>query len=250
MCSSDLSATPSGEVVNGGTVTESGATVTVNDASSPINGAQIKIAADTLVEPEQFTLSYEDKLPGALNADALALGAKALSKVIVLTRTGSVDFGRPVEITVPFDKTQLPADGVPIVVYWDVSTSSYSPIAVTAVDRDKGTITFVTAHASQFVVLILDKLFGSASPDHNLFTTDMGFRPSVDGFFVHNFGSYDAPGGNCFGMAAYSAWYEHAKKTSRGAGLMSLYLQGDAAKEEDDQVARELIALEIGRAHV
>jgi hypothetical protein len=220
-----------------------GGVIEVKSAQSPIKGAKVVIEAESLADDaETISLSYENELPGGLNAEAIALGAKQISKVLVLGRTGSVDFAKAASVTLPFDKSALSADAVPIVVYWDTTTNSYSPVTIRSIDRAKGTVTFMTAHASKYVVIVLDKLFGSTPMDHSAISINVGFDPKVDGFFVHNFGSYDSPGGNCFGMAAYSAWYQASKKVLKGTGLVSLYKEGDSKKEEDDQIARELIA--------
>jgi hypothetical protein len=211
-------------------------------SSSPIKGAKIVIEPESMADAtETISLGYEDALPTELNAESLALGAKQISKVLVIDRTGSVDFAKAVSVTIPFDKAALSSDAIPIVVYWDTTINAYSPVTIRAIDRDKGTITFMTAHASKYVAVVLSKLFGQSPVDTNSVSIDVGFNPKVDGFFAHNFGSYDAPGGNSFGMAAYSAWYHKSKKSLKGVGLASLYKEGDERREEDDQIARELI---------
>ncbi len=217
--------------------------VEIKDTTSPIFGAKAVIAADTLADgTETFNLGYEDALPGAFNANALAHGARAISKVLVLTRTGKTDFGHAVAVTVPYDKSALPGTAFPIVVYWDEAAKAYSPVAIRSIDRSAGTVTFMTSHASKFLVMILDKIFGVTAPDPKLLAANVGFDPAVDSFFVHNFGSFDAPGGNCFGMAAYSGWYFNAKKPSTKTALRSMYKEANPNQEEDDQIARELIA--------
>jgi hypothetical protein len=223
-------------------VSKSGGTVTVTDEKSPIYGAKIEIADETIVQDETIHISYDDALPAPLNDQALSLGAKQVSKVLILERSGTTDFAKAVNVTIPYDRTLLPDDAVPVIVYWDPISKSYSPVSIHKIDREKGTITFFTAHASKYVVLTLDYLTGATEPDLSQFTYDVGFDPTVDSFFVHNFGSYDSPGGNCFGMAAYAGWYQHTKKSMKNQGLRSLYLEGDQNKEEDDQNARELIA--------
>ncbi|TDM05409.1 MAG: hypothetical protein C4K60_11520 [Ideonella sp. MAG2] len=167
----------------------------VKSASSPILGAKVEVSADSLDGAERLGISYEEGLPGPLNADALALGGRAISKTLVLTRTGSADFGQAVAVTLPYDKAALPADGVPIVVHWDDASKRYSPVTIRKIDRAAGTITFMTAHFSKYVAIILDKLAGATPPPATSFSTDTGFDPSVDGFFDRNFGSYDSPGG-------------------------------------------------------
>ena len=218
-----------------------GGTVSITSPTSPIAGAKAEIDTDSLDGAERLVIGYEDALPQPLNAEALALGGKQISKVLVLTRDGKADFGKAVKVTLPYDKAALAADAVPIVVVWDESAQSYSPVTVRSVDRTAGTVSFMTAHFSKYVVLVLDKLFGTTPPAAATLTKDTGFRPDVDGFFDRNFGSYDSPGGNCFGMAGFSAWYHANKKTTKGAGLFSLYREGNATLEEDDQTVRELI---------
>lgn len=219
-----------------------GGTVSVDDTGSPIRGAKVEVPADALAsDNETITITYEDQLPAPLNPEALAMGAKQISKVLVLKRTGGRDFGQAVRVTLPFNKAELASDAVPIVVTWDEAAGRYSPVTVRSVDRANGTLTFMTAHFSKYVVIVLDKLFGTTPPDPIGLSTDAGFQPGADGFYVHNFGSYDSPGGNCFGMAGYAAWFQSYKKSTKGAGLYSLYREGDAVREEDDQSVRELI---------
>lgn len=233
--------TPVGTGIDGqADVAASGGTVAITDANSPIRGAKVVMGAATLDGAERIQISHEDALPAPFNAQALALGAKAISKTVVLTRSGTSDFGQAVAVTVPYDKAALSADAVPIVVHWDTAAQSYTPVTIRKVDRTAGTVTFMTAHFSKYVVMVLDRLFDTVPPTAAL-GTSTGFSPAVDGFFMRNFGSYNTPGGNCFGMAGYAAWYYASKKASRGAGLYSLYRQGDSQMEEDDQVARELV---------
>lgn len=222
-------------------VADTGGTVSIQSATSPIAGAKVVFDTESLDGAERVAISFEEALPQALNAESLALGGKQISKVLVLTRTGKADFGKAARVTIPFDKTALAADAVPIVVVWDETAKAYSPVTIRSIDRTGGTVTFMTAHFSKYVVIVLDKLFGTTPPATTTLTTDTGFRAATDGFFNRNFGSYDAPGGNCFGMAGYSAWYHFSKKASKGAGLFTLYKEGDAVLEEDDQTARELI---------
>ena len=234
--------TPVGASLPDGTadLAASGGTITIQSTSSPIYGAKVEFDSDSLDGAERISISYEDALPKALNAESLALGGKAISKVLVLSRNGKADFGKAARVTIPFDKAALSANAVPIVVHWNESTQTYSPVTIRSIDRTAGTLTFMTAHFSKYVVIVLDKLFDATPPAATSLATDTGFRPAVDSFFDRNFGSYDSPGGNCFGMAGYSAWFYSAKKTTKGAGLYSLYREGTVI-EEDDQNVRELI---------
>ena len=234
---------------------DKGGTQAVTDASSPIFGAQIVVQPNSVPVSDNITFSYQDALPAPLDADVSTLGTVAqLSKVLILNRQATADFGQSADVTVPYDKSQLPADQTPIVVYWDESSQSYSPIAIKSIDRTAGTIVFTTAHASKYVVFWINFGGSPSSLDPSKLSVSLSFDPAVDSFFVHNFGSYNAPGGNSFGMAAYASWYYRAKKSFKGAGLRSLYKEGNPQLEEDDQTARELIlrAYQAGnqKAHI
>jgi hypothetical protein len=99
---------------------------------------------------QKITLTYEDNLPAPLPDEAVKAGAKQVSKVFVLNRDDSTDFGKSIAITVPFSVKDVPADQVPVVIYWDDTLKTYSPVAVRSIDRDKGMLTFITAHASKY----------------------------------------------------------------------------------------------------
>lgn len=238
-------------------VVETGGTVaafTVEAAAgSPIAGAKVEVPADAVAQADNITIGYEDALPTPVNADVTAAGFEQLSKTLVITRSGQADFGKTVDVTIPYDKTKLPAGETPIVVYFDEDTQSYSPIAIRSIDRTNGKIVFLTAHASKYAVIWI-KVGGGGTLDPAKLTTSVNFDPLEDSFFVHNFGSYEEPGSNSFGMAGYAAWYHKAKKSLKGAGLRTLYKEGNLVLEEDDQIARELIlrAYQAGdqKAHI
>ena len=42
-------------------------------------------------------------------------------------------------------------------------------------------------------------------------------------------------------MAAFSAWYQNAKKIPSATGLSALWKEGNLNQEEDDQIAREVV---------
>ncbi len=222
-------------------------------AGSPIAGARVEVPADAVAQADNITIGYEEALPAPVNADVAAAGFEQLSKTLVIQRTGQADFGKTVDVTIPYDKARLPDGETPIVVYFDEDTQSYSPIAIRSIDRASGKIVFLTAHASKYAVIWI-KVGGGGTLDPAKLTTSVSFDPAEDGFFVHNFGSYEEPGGNSFGMAGYASWYHKARKSLKGAGLSTLYKEGNLALEEDDQVARELIlrAYQAGdqKAHI
>ena len=223
-------------------VAETGGTIEVTDTASPIFGAKMEIPDQALIDAEAISLESHDDLPASFPLELLENNPVVLSKVIEIKRSGSNDFGRRAEVTIPFDQSLLPAHAFPVVVYWDEVTESYSPIEIKSLDRDNGTITFNTAHASKYVALFIDYLFESDSVDVSKLSVDVGFVPAEDSMFIPNFGNFKTPGGNCFGFAAYSAWYYHAKRSKGMPKLFDKYREGDAADPRDDQIARELIS--------
>ncbi|MFY9513508.1 MAG: hypothetical protein WAQ05_21290 [Rubrivivax sp.] len=239
------------DTASGGTV---GAFTVTAPAGSAIAGAKVEVPADAVTSADNITISSEDALPLAVNSDVSTAGFEQISKTIVIQRTNSADFGKPVDVTVPFDTTKLPASVTPIVAYLDEDTGAYSPIALKSINRAAGTLVFTTAHASKYAVIWIKVGGNGTNLDPSQLTTSVNFDPAVDSFFVHNFGSYEVPGGNSFGMAAYASWYHFAKKQAKGAGLRTLYKEGNPVLEEDDQVARELIlrAYQAGdqKAHI
>ncbi len=218
-----------------------GGTVSVSDTSSPIYGAKVVIKPNTLgADSETIRISHEDAPPGEFNTQAQEFGATQASKTLVLQRDTQIDLELPAEVTLPYDKNVVGTNDVPLVMYWDENTGEYSAVALSALDRDTGTVTFRTAHFSKYIVIVLRNVadsLGLSQPP-----ADTGFRPNADDFFVRNFGAYDSPGGSCLGMANYSTWYFDYQKSIKGVGLQALYKEGVPSAEEDDQNVRELIS--------
>jgi hypothetical protein len=219
-----------------------GGSITVDDTNSPIFGTRVVFKPDTLdSDIETIKIDYENNLPAELPARALEFDPAQASKTLVLTRSGTHDLRQPAEVTLPYDTSLVGVNDVPLVMHWDEESGRYSAVALSAINREAGTVTFRTAHFSKYVVIVLRRVQGSLQNSQQP-PVDTGFRADVDGFFVHNFGAYDSPGGSCLGMANYSAWYFDNKKPTKGVGLQTLYKQGEPAAEEDDQDVRELIS--------
>ncbi|MEK7538488.1 MAG: hypothetical protein AAB552_01465 [Patescibacteria group bacterium] len=246
-------------------ISGAGGTITVTDPASPFAGATVTIPPGAIGEGfnVQISITHEDALPGPFLADAVAQGMVAVSKTMVLSKNVAGTFDQPLEITVPYAATQIDAEDVPSVLYWDEKIQSYTALAVTNFDPLAGTVTFVTIHFENMKVVVVSmkglgkKLRASfpapqsavvfAHEELSALSVDTGFRPQADGFYRINISSYSAPGGNCLGMASFSDWfYEQAKvPQNSGIGLFSSYREGNLASQDDDIVAEELIV----RAH-
>lgn len=208
-------------------------TITVDDPKSPIFGTRIVIPKEASIDPVTVAVGYEDKLPAPLNKQALKYGGKLVSKVIIphVNKPGRANFEDLVEITIPYDK-RLAGDISPIVVYWDETHKMYRPVAVTKVDKEKGTITFVTSHFSRFMAIIVN-LLGIDMP-----AVDTKFRVGTDSILHINFGSYEF-GGHCAAFASLSSHYFSLAKPKK---LFDFAQDGDKGQPLDDELVRSALS--------
>ena len=137
-------------------MTEKGGTVEITDTTSPIFGAKITLDSKALVEAENITLSYEDEIPAPIELGGTGLPGGVLNKTLVIERTGEVDFITRAHVTMPYD-AELVSDGLfPIVISWDEVLETYSPIEVVEINSEEGYLTFVTSHASKYIICYVD----------------------------------------------------------------------------------------------
>lgn len=234
-----------GRVEATGIVSSNGGLITVTDQSSPLFGAKVTVPPGAIASNQQYTitLSYADAPPGAPPN-----GATVSSKVLILGKDDPRNFRQPVLVTLPYDKASIDPADLPAVFYWNPNTNSYRAAGIVSIDRSAGTLTFRTVHFSSFLALTVPGLAQLAFYSVDL---DTGFRPQNDGFFEHNFGSYDRPGGSCYAMALFAPWYYKMRKASDGPLYTSRLLrQGDYNSELDDTLFRELISrtyVEVGQ---
>jgi len=171
--------TPTAPAVVSGTVDVNGGLIEVTDPSSPIFGTKVEVPENAVDQNESIiiTISYQDSLPKPLNA----ANAKQVSKVIVLSKSDSKNFLKPVAVTIPYADDELNAGDVPAVFYFDTFYDAYVSAGVEEIDTAAEFITFKTVHFSQFVAI------GIAGLASALVGTDTGFLPGQDGFFHPNF---------------------------------------------------------------
>lgn len=244
-CSGGSAGTSGTNPGSNGSITASGGTVSVVDPNSPIVGSSVTVPSGAVgVGAVRVSIGFQDALPGPLRREALNAGALVLSKTIILEKDQEGTFFEPVQVTVPYDSSKLGDRDVPTVLYWNEVSGSYDPVTVLSFDRLGGKVTFQTVHFSSYIVVGIRNLIQKVLGD--LQEEDVGFRPSADGFFIRNFGSYSSPEGNCLGMAAFSDWFFESNQNN-GVGLFTYQLlrEGDVASPEDDLKAREIVV----RAH-
>lgn len=150
---------PSSPVVETQMNFATGGTLAVLDKASPIHGAKVVIAPNTLGAPvETISIAYEEFPPGPLNAGAVAAGFVNASKTVILSRTSSRTLALAAEITIPYDKTVVSRRQIPHCALWDDfnGNGNYSALSILSLDREAGTVTCQSAHFSKsikFVVL-------------------------------------------------------------------------------------------------
>ena len=193
-----------------GNLRQDGAEIFVaGQTSDSLSAMQVKVV-NINNHPDKQKL--QDAVPAGVNLSNVG-------DIIVLEQTNSSgqtqDFAKPVEVTVAVDFTQLDADDTPVVLYFDENTDSYSPVAIKSMDRDAGTITFITAHTSTYrIALIKNYLKG----------IDSGFDPSQDSFLVPDLFTFGGNlGGNSYGISAYVAWWYKQITSGTGDSLSDLF---------------------------
>jgi hypothetical protein len=225
------------EIVESGsaTVGVSGGELTVEDAENPLHGLRILVDEGLVEADEQITVGYREvtdlNLPENLNL---------LSDVIVLEKANpELLFSHPVAVQVPYDKTK--AQGNLLVAVYEYHPEDQSIEETTLIDHDaeNGTVTFLTTHFSEYVVVELlstvEEMVSNAA--------DTGFEAARDGWFITNWGGYITDSGNCLGMSAMSKYAFSSNLSGDAAGTFyQRYRQGDVDDELDDVIAQELAA--------
>jgi hypothetical protein len=220
-----------------GTIGPAGGDIAVTNPGSPIYGTRVAVPPGA-IEPAdaQISLTFSDSLPASFPIDV-----RQVSAVFSLETSATYNFQLPLRVTIPLNRV-IAADEVPAVFFWSETQQKYRPVTVEAIDREARTVTFRTAHFSSFVAIVLP---GAAALMSQV-NLDTGFRPAVDGFQHPNFGTYQSPGGNCYALALYSAWYYADKKDVDGEQLYGQYDEGVRGQWQDNADEREL----IGRTYV
>jgi uncharacterized protein YfaP (DUF2135 family) len=188
----------------GGTSFVSGNTTQVGSQNIGASGGTMTLAAPgTALDGAKITfptgaLSANASVKVSLNRGTVTPVAGTFSGAAVdLNITGaSTTFSQPVSITL---RNTGPANTVPVPYFVD-SGGKLRPGQLIAVDRQAGTFTFQTFHASLYTWL-----FGSTAAPIDPVST--AFTPANDGFQVVNYGSTVRREGECFGMTAFALWY-------------------------------------------
>jgi uncharacterized protein YfaP (DUF2135 family) len=236
-----------------------GGTISVTDPSSPLFGLEIVVPPGATGETITFEISFAD----ITGESGLPAGATSSSKMIRITTNGSAEwnqyrmFALPVRVTLPYT---APGSGEESVRFYVVnSDGSLDPAGLEGQDTATHRLTFFTStfgDASEPTQLGLIRPRAVAQTTFGLYVAiglvadvistlagdlnvDSGFLPSVNGWYVPNYGSYykASRGGSCFGFVG-SAKYYYQKRFS--PGLYASYHDPDDTRTwVDDAIAIE-----------
>lgn len=186
-------------VLTNQTIPNTGGTITISGSNTAINGARIVFPAGAVSASTPVRVSYN---PGGLTPNVGTYSGAS----VVIDVTGNDNFTQPVSITVPYNGG---SNSVPVPYYVEPG-GGLRPVQITAIDRQAGTFTFETFHASTFTWL-----YNLLNPTTAVAGT--AFTPANDGFQITNFGSTVNREGECFGMTSWGLWWLAKQKASLGS---------------------------------
>ena len=226
--------------VSSKSINYNGGSVGVTDTSNPLYGLNIEIPNGAASETIDFSISYAD----VTEISGLPEEASIASWLINIETDGSTTwdkyktFDKPCIVTLPYNPNIVTNEESVRFYYYDDEDKRLDSTGFLSQDKMDNTITFYSGTFSSFVAIELSlsahELLGGN------YTVDSGFRPTIDGWFIANWGSYLSSGGNCLGMTSYAKWYYAHKKIDTGIGLYEKYLEGDVNEWRDDATAIQL----------
>jgi len=207
--------------------------------SGALDGLRIEVPSGATEDSVDFDVTSEevDDLPGLPEEGSIA------SRLITINTDGSDGwntfrmFDNALTVTLPYDDDLVDDEEAVRFYVYDPARDHFEPTGFISQDYDRNTITFQASTFSQFVAIevAMSLLEGAGSS----LSVDTGFRPSEDGWYIPNYGSYLESGGLCLGMVSYAKWYYTYQKGS-GDGLYDKYREGDLNQWRDDETAIEL----------
>ena len=173
-------------------------------SNGPLSGVSLTVPVGALTSNRHLTVSHR-------SATLTPRSGTFSGHVIDIQTDGSRSFSEPVQLTVPYVPN---GQTIPVPYYIDTNGHLLA-CQVIGIDRQAGTLTFESWHASPFTWLMAQ--LGGAEEAHT------SYLAPADGFQVNN-AAYSTPynrSGNCFGMCAFELWYF----TEKGGGLYPKYME-------------------------
>ena len=191
-----------------GSVSPGGATISVNQANSALNGLQLTVPANSYTNTRQFKISFAPVVSQTFGSNFVPI-----SPLITVDNGGGYS-NEIVTLQIPI---QIPAGNFAMAFYYDDKTGTLEGIPTIA--ETDSSLTIATRHFSKIVVSSIAESALSSDVEINT-----GFEPGVDDWQFTNYGSYIAPGGHCAGQSITALWYYTQMKA---AGEPSLYNRYD-----------------------
>ena len=211
-------------------VPSTGGILSVNEASSPINGFELIVPFGAFEEQTSFEIITQ-----TIDSHDFGEEFNPITPLITIDN-GHVFADQPMTVTVPIE---LNDDEFAMGFYYDPNTNDLEGIPLKNVTSTE--ITLFTNHFSSIVIskISIDELLKLTSATDRY--VDTGFVPGVDDWQFTNYGSYLAQGGHCAGQVLTMSWYYHTQKIENGEpALFNLFDNvGYEATEdfmEDDQL--------------
>ncbi|OPY33091.1 MAG: hypothetical protein A4E32_00764 [Methanomassiliicoccales archaeon PtaU1.Bin124] len=224
--------------VSTGSVSSNGGQIT-----GSLSGLKIEVPTGSVSDTVQFQVSTATVTESQV--EGLPTGASIASKMIKIDTIGTTEwnsfkmFDNVLTVTLPYEQSMVQNEERAIRFYqYDEAVHTLEPTGYAGQDVNANTLTFHVSTFSKFVAIEMAMSFFEGL--NSSFAVDTGFRPANDGWFIPNYGSYLASGGNCLGMTSFAKWYYTFEKSSSGTGLYSKYRQGSASEWRDDEVAIQL----------
>lgn len=223
-----------------GSVDNAGGSVGITNTNSPLNGLNIEVPEGATPETIDFSFSYAD----VTNISGLPEDTSIASWLIKIGTGGSSSwnnyktFDKPCNVTLPYNPDIITNEESIRFYYYDEEDNRLDSTGFISQDMIENTITFYTGTFSSFIAIELSIAVNELFEED--YTVDSGFRPSTDGWFITNFGSYISAGGNCLGMTGFAKWYYAHKKADAETSLYNKYIDGDPKEWRDDETAIQL----------
>lgn len=181
------------------TIGFAGGTIT-GPAGTPLEGVAVEFRPGALRADSTVRLGYD-------TGNIIAASGRVSRQPLVLhvNENPFTVFDEAVNITLPITAPagQPPGTGIQVPYYLQPD-GSLEPMTVIDIDRSANTVTFETFHAST-IGSIWDPL---TNCDEYQAVVRQYYASIPDGFQIPNSGSTLNATGECFGMTAFSAWYE------------------------------------------
>ncbi len=208
------------------TIDTGGGTIKVDAPDDPLNGFEIKVAANSFTQSRTFEIARAE-----IKSHNLGPYFNPISPLIRISNAGDFsDQGMTVKVPV-----KIPKGHFAMGFFYDQRRGTLEGLPIEALDSSFVTVStrhFATTNVSSgkllkpndwssFGNLIISSIEESRLSGQVIISS--GFKPGVDDWEFVNYGSYLAYRGNCAGQSMTAMWYYYEKKLNGGRPLFHKY---------------------------